>query len=335
MESKKKITIQDVAREAAASPSTVSRVLTGNAPVSDVKRAAIEAAIQKLGYRPSLIARSLKTQTTCTIGLLINDITNPFYSAVARGIEEEANYHGYNLILCNTNEDPERELHYLQVLQDKQVDGIIFGPTGENVDYIRQLAKQVPLVQIDRQLGGVDIVSVLVDNQGGAYKAVQHLIQQGHRRIAFLGWHLGITTSMERLAGYERALRDAGIPLDPSLRVISSHFSLKRVYELARRLLAKDPRPTALFAANNQIGLSALRAIRDAGLRIPDDVALIVFDDVEVFALTTPSISAVSQPAATIGRRAMKLLVDLIESPTKQLPEVTVLPTQLVLRESA
>jgi DNA-binding LacI/PurR family transcriptional regulator len=331
---RKKFTIQDVAREAGTSVSTVSRVLTGSTPVSDEKRHLVEEAIERLGYRPSLVARSLKTQTTYSIGLLINDITNPFYSVVAWGVEEEAIQQGYSLILCNTNEDPKRELHYLQVLRDKQVDGIIFGPTGQNAKFVSKLASQMPLVQIDRYLPDVRAAAVLVDNESGAYRAVRHLIDKGHRRIGILGFDIGVTTTYEREAGYERALREAGISPDHSCRAMPSDYSRTTVYELTMKLLDQASPVTALFATNNQLGLTAMRAIRKTGLRIPDDIALIVFDDMEVFTLTTPPISAVAQPAALIGERAMKLLVQQIADPSDHLPEVTILPTELMLRGS-
>jgi LacI family transcriptional regulator len=330
----RKVTIQDVARAAGTSVSTVSRVLTGSAPVSEEKRRAIEEAIERLGYRPNSIARSLKTKTTYSIGLLINDISNPFYSSVAKGVEEEANRHGYSLILCNVSEDARRELQYLQVLVDKQVDGIIFGPTGQNTAYIRDLANRTPLVQVDRRLEDVDATAVLVDNEGGAYRAVRLLIEKGHERIGLLAWGTSITTSFQRIAGYERAIQEANLPLDPSIMIKAPHIVLDQTYDLARQLLAQTPRPTAVFALNNQLGLAALRVIREAGLRVPEDVALIVFDDLEIFALMSPSIAAVDQPAFLIGQRAMQFLMEHIENPKGKLPETIILPTRLIVRES-
>jgi len=330
----KNVTIQDISRESGVSPSTVSRVLTGNAPVTHGKREAVEQAIKNLNYRPSHVARSLKTQTTFSVGLLLNGITNPFYSAVACGVEKEANRHGYSLILCNNNENTDRELQYLQVLQDKQVDGIILGPTGQNTDYIRTLAKTTPLVQVDRQVDGADIAAVVVDNQEGGYKATRLLIDSGHRRIAILKWKTNIATMVQRYAGYERALLKSGIPVDPSLIIDASGYTSELASAAVSQYFANNPNPTAIVAANNQLGLGVLDAIRKAGLRIPDDIALVVFDDLTTFSLFTPPISVVKQPATAIGERAMQLLMKQMKAPNEFEPEIVVLPTELIVRES-
>jgi LacI family transcriptional regulator len=331
----RQVTIQDISRAAGTSPSTVSRVLTGNAAVSPTKRAAVEQAIKQLNYRPNHIARSLKTSTTYSVGLLLNEINNPFYSALARGVEEEANRHGYSLILCNTNEDPARECQYLQVLEDKQVDGIILGPTGENLDYITQLASRRPIVQVDRQLQSLDLTAVLVDNEHGAYQAVRYLIEKGHRRIGIFQWERYVPTLARRQAGYERALAESGIELDSSLIVRVPSLTPLQTAERAQEFLTQHSRPTALFALNNQIGLGMYSAIQRLGLRIPEDVALVVFDDLDFFAMVRPSITAVAQPAFSIGERAMRSLTRQIEENDRCAPEVITLPTQLMIRESA
>ncbi|MDI9549551.1 MAG: LacI family DNA-binding transcriptional regulator [Chloroflexota bacterium] len=332
---KKKATIQDIARAAGTSVSTVSRVLTGNAPVSDAKRAAVERAIAQLGYRPSLIARGLKMSKTFTIGVVINDITNPFYSMVVKGAESEAKACGYSLILCVSNENPETELHQLQMLHDKQVDGIIFGPTGHNTEFIRSLAARIPMIQVDRYLPDLQSDAVVVDNEGGAYQAVKLLTQRGHRRIGLVGWQIGITSEDQRIAGYCRALEDAGIPCDPHLMSTSPAFAPETMPAMVETLLARRPRPTAIFTINNQFGIVAMQAIRQAGLNIPDDVALVVFDDLAVFALTSPAISAVAQPAYEVGQRTVQLLLSRLKDDGEAPPQLIVLPTELIVRESA
>jgi LacI family transcriptional regulator len=329
-----KVTIRDISKEAGTSPSTVSRVLTGSAKVSPKKRQAVETAIQRLNYRPSQIARSLKTRVTYSVGLLLNDITNPFYSTIARGAEEVANQRGYSLILCNTNEDPERERQYLQVLHDKRVDGVILGPTGDNQQLIRDFAQSTPVVQVDRRLTDAPIPAVLTNNDEGAYRATRLLIDRGHRRIAVVKWRLTIMTMAQRCAGYERALRQAHIPLDSSLVVAVPGLTSDHVFQSVMALLQCDNPPTAIFALNNQIGLGVISAVQKRSLKVPDEIALIIFDDLPLFGLLTPSISAVAQPSFLMGERAMQLLIRQMENPSVRLDEVDVLPTELILRES-
>ncbi len=329
-----RVTIREVAEVAGTSVSTVSRVLTGSAPVSDDKRKAVEKAITELNYRPSQVARGLKTKSTKTLGLLINDITNPFYSSIAQSAEDEANRHGYSLMLCHIYESPENELQNLQMLYDKGVDGIIFGPTGKNQDYINRLSHLLPLVQIDRRLNGLNVPAIVVDNENGAFEAVNLLIEKGHRRIGLLRWPSGVNTPKERTKGYFRALKKAGIEINKSLITTPPKFSPKDLIQLARDLIIDHPRPSAIFAQNCQLGIGALRAIQEEGLRIPQDIALVVFDDIETFELTTPQITAVAQPTRTIGRRAVQLLIDKIEQSDSRVSEVIILATELIIRGS-
>ncbi len=330
----RKVTILDISRAAGTSPSTVSRVLTGSATVSPEKRAAVEAAISAFNFRPNHIARSLTTGTTFSIGLLLNEINNPFYSAMARGVEEEANRLGYSLILCNTNEDAARERQYLNVLQDKQVDGIILGPISDNAEPILEVSRRTPVVQVDRQLPTPDLSAVLVDNEAGAYMAVRHLIERGRTRIGVLLWDRKIPTLSRRVLGYERALSEAGIAVDAALEVHVPGLTPKHAADLTVELMTGKAPPTALFALNNVIGMGVFSAIQQLGLRVPDDVALVCFDDLDFFSLVRPSVTAVSQPSFDMGEQAMRLLARQIEEANDYTPEVIVLPTKLVVRES-
>lgn len=330
---RKKVTIQDISAVSGVSPSTVSRVLTGKAPVSHEKREAVQLAIDRLNYRPNYLARSLKTDTTYSVGLLLNDITNPFYSAIVRGVEEEANSLGYSVILCNTNEDPERELHYLQILQDKHVDGIIVGPTDHNAQFICELAQQIPLVLVDRQVLDKEVSAVVVNNEESCHQATQLLIERGHRRIGLLR-QSEIATMEERYQGYAQALTQAGIPLDPTLIIQVEGISWKRACDLAEDLLVRPDRPSAIFALNNQLGLGALCAIQRAGLTIPDDIALVTFDDMTAFSLVTPPITVIKQPAFTMGQQAMSLLLKQMQDSSGTKPQTVTLSTELVERAS-
>lgn len=330
----RKITIQDISKAAGTSPSTVSRVLTGNASVSQEKREAIEDAIKRLKYRPSHLARGLKTSITYSVGLLLNDITNPFYSAIARGVEDVALEHGYSLILCNTSEDPSREIHYLQVLQDKHVDGVIVGPTEQNEDYLQDYVARIPVVQVDRQLKGLSLSSVVADNEDAGYTATRHMLERGHRRIHVFCWGWHVSSLTERLDGYKRALAEAGIPFDPALVINIEGHTIQQATEAALAWLQSAQLPAAVLALNNQLGLGILKANHTLHLSIPDQLALVVFDDQDVFALLRPSITAVEQPAYAIGRRAMELLLEHMDSDDAQPPQVVVLPMELIQRES-
>ncbi len=334
----KQVTIQDVAREAGTSVSTVSRVLTGSARVSKAKRVAVEEAIARLGFRPSHVARSLRTHATFSVGLLVNDITNPFFSALARGAEEEAIRRGYSMMLCNTDNDPDRELQYLRMVRDKRVDGIIFGPTGANGAQIAQIVGSIPLVMIDRRIDEVPAAAVVADNEGGAYRAACALIQRGYHRLGIVAWLPPMETLAHRVTGIHRALSGHDIPIESAPIIRVSRIEPKEVRRVVRewlteRLEAGDA-PSALFALNNQLGLGTLRALRDLGLKIPDEMGLMVFDDLEFFEVTLPPISAVAMPARQMGQRAMRHLLDRLEKPGEHLHEVTVLPTEVRIRQS-
>lgn len=332
---KSKLTIRDVARAAGASPSTVSRVMTGSAFVSPAKREAVLRAMKALNYRPNLVARSLKTATTLNIGLIITDIQSPFYSAAAKGVQDRLLDEGYSALLCDTLEDPDRELHYFRNLQDKGVDGIIFAPTGGNVSYICSLlASGLPLVQIDRKVVSEASV-VLVDNFAAAYGAVTHLISRGHRRIGLIAFHQEVTPGIERLRGYQQALADAGIPCDGTYLRRGLPTS-DAGYRMTREIMESAQPPTALFAMNSRLGIGMLRALRDRGLSIPGDVAVVVFDDIEAFSLMTPPITAVMHPAYDIGYQAADLLLMAIKNRAHPPPpREVILPTRLIVRASS
>lgn len=316
------------------SPSTVSRVLTGSAVVSPEKRDAVQDAIRKLNFRPSHIARSLKTRVTYSVGLLLNDITNPFYSAIARGVEDEAHRQGYSLILCNTSEDPERERLYLEVLQDKHVDGIILGSTDASPDRLYEISLRMPIIQVDRVLSEIESDAVVVDNFKGAYDAARFLIERGHREIGIVRWRRSISTLAEREAGVRQALAEAGIRYEPLFNAEATTLTSHDSEVAVLRLLASARRPSALVALNNQLGLGVLAACQQLGVRIPDDLALVVFDDLELFSFFQPPITAVEQPAYQIGEHAMQLLLARLDA-DKDVPyEKVVLPTRLIARHS-
>ena len=334
-QSNQNITIQDVARLSGTSPSTVSRVLTGNVPVASAKREAILRVIAEYNYRPNLIARSLKTRETHSLGLLINDIMNPYYGALALGIGDRASELGYGVMLCNTNEDPERELGDLRMLRDKAIDGIILAPSGSNTDVLNELLTSgMSLVQVDRRLPGLRTSAVILDNVHGGYLATRHLLDQGHTHIGLVTYSLGQMTVAEREEGYLKALNEAGIAAkrEDICRVSFARGDMPR---LVSQMLTTGDRPTALVAANNRIALAVLRCIKDLSLIIPDDLALVAFDDLDLYDLLNPSITAIAQPAYAMGRKAASLLLEQLGESGPESIETCVFQPELILRGSS
>jgi LacI family transcriptional regulator len=329
-------TIHDVAQRAGVSPITVSRVINHSGYASQETRDRVEAAVAELGYVPNRLARSLRSKRTHTLALVITDITNPFFTTVARGVEDTASDAGYTVIFCNTDESESEEKKYLQVLLQQQVDGILLVPARSTPDSIDLIRKQnTPVVVLDRRLPpGVDVDTVRCENELGAYQLVRLLIELGHQRIAILSGPLGVSTAEDRLAGYRRAMREAGFSDEDQLVVYGS-FNQASGTELMRQLLDRTPRPTAVFAANNLIGIGALHAIQQAGLRVPEDVALVSFDDLPPTLLTSPFFTVASQPAYEMGKRATQLLLARLTKTTAEPCQEIVLPTELIVRQSS
>lgn len=311
----------------------MSRVLAGNPRVHAELRERVLAAVEELNYRPNRVARSLRVQQSSTIGLIISDIQNPFFTSVVRAVEDVAYRHGYSIFLCNSDEDPEKERLYLNLMRDENVGGIIVTPAREkNAALDGDVVAQTPMVMLDRRMVDVEADAVLTDNLEAAYRLVSHLIANGHRRIGAIVGEADITTGRERMAGYVRALQDHGIERTPALaiQVIPKE---RNGAEAAARLLALPEPPTAIFTGNNLLTLGALQAIRDRGLTIPDDVALAGFDDMPWNALLRPGITAVEQPTYELGRTAAELLLDRIKNPSRPFREV-ILRGRVIVRES-
>jgi LacI family transcriptional regulator len=303
-------TIYDVARLAGVSTATVSRSLNGTGQIAPGTRAAIDAAVEQLGYRPNTIARSLVTKSTQTIALLLPDITNPFYAALVSGIQQRALEAGYTMLLCTTEGDPEREEQYLSVLRAKQVDGALVDGLVLPPDRVaRFVADGFPIVCLDRDVDSASVPLVQVDNRLGAKLATEHLLSLGHTRVAHVAGAPELGISEQRVAGYREALAEAGIEPDPALVAVGS-FTVEGGYEAAKSLLA-DGSPTAVFAANDLSAIGVLNAIAESGRRVPADVSVVGFDDLHLSAYTTPPLTTIHQPALEIAERAMQLLLDL------------------------
>lgn len=348
-----RVNIKAVAEKAGVSTATVSHVINQTRFVREETRQRVLEAIERLNYQPSAIARGLVTNSTQIIGLIISDITNPFFTAVARGVEDVINQHGYHTIFCSTDEDPAREDEYLRLLSARQIDGLIMAPTGFRSERLIQMAEtHLPIVLLDRDTPGLQAPLVGVDNELGGYQATRRLIELGHRRIAVLMGMESISTLRDRLKGYQRALQEAQIPLDPSLIIRSDpHFYDAQAglpgdplhlptntqmtpvaYEALRQLLIATDRPSAIFVTNNQMTLGALYAFRERGLNCPEDISLIVFDDQEWAPLFSPPLTVIRQPTYRLGQTAAQLLMQLISGQEIESPPP--LPIQLIVRES-
>jgi LacI family transcriptional regulator len=327
----------DVARAAAVSLATVSAAVNDSAPVSAEARARIQKAIRKVGYKTNSIARSLKTGTTSTIGLMVADITNPFFTTVIHAIQEVANRNGYSVMLCCSDEDVEKERTHLRLLADRMVDGFIIATAGETPE-LRALVDggRRPVVMIDRQVEGLDTDAVVIDNAEATREAVQHLIAAGHRRIGLITGRRSLSTGRDRYAGYRQALAGAGIPFEPSL-VGSAHFGADDGHKAAKRLLSLGERPTAIFACNNLSGLGLMRAIHDAGLACPDDIAVACFDDFDWAEVFHPRLTTVAQPTQAIGVQAMMMLLERLRDETARAlpPRIVRLRAHLNVRDSS
>ena len=334
MSADRSATIKDVAAHAAVSVATVSAVINENKYVSPELAQRVQASIATLGYQRNSFARGLKTQISHCIGLIVPDITNPFYTNIARGVEDVAHTHNYSLILGNTDEDPEKEKKYLQLLESKQADGLIIAITDRSYAYLQSLPIQnLALVGIDRSLFNLGIDTVLVENRAGARTAVEHLITLGHRRIGLLTGARGITPTEERLLGYIDALTEHGIEVDPAL-ITTTRPRVDGGERGAYQLLALEDRPSALFMMDGTMVIGALQSIARSGLRCPEDIALACFDDFTWASVMRPHLTVVDQPTYDIGQQAAHLLFERLQN-RERAPQEIRLQTHLIIRESS
>ena len=327
-------TLNDVAKRAGVSPMTVSRVINNSGYIHQKTRERVEQAIADLGYVPNALARSLRFKQTKTLALVITDITNPFFTTIARGVEDVASEQGFSVIFCNTDESRDEEAKYLNVLVQKQVDGVLLVPaycSSESVWFLQE--RSIPFVVLDRRIPDVAVDTVRCDSEQGAYQLVQHLIGLGHERIVALTGPRALSTAADRVAGYAHALEESG--LKSAVSACYGEYTSDSGYRMAMEALARSPRPTALFAANNFIAVGALRALRSLGLRVPEDVSVVAFDDFPEDILIEPILTVVTQPAYDIGRRAMSLLFDRLSGRAAAAPQEIILPTQLIVRKSS
>ncbi len=327
-------TISDVAKRAGVAPVTVSRVINKANNVSADTRARVERAIEELGYVPSGVAQSLRSKRTRSLALLVPDITNAFWTTVARGVEDAAQSQGYSILLCNTDEDVTKQLRYLDVVVSQRVDGVIIAPYDSQVKNLGKLPERhIPTVVIDRHINGWQVDTVTGDSISGARALVQHLVRLGHTRIAMITGAAETSTAADRVAGYQLALAEAGLPIDLNL-IKYGEFRAEAGERLTEQVLAENPPPTAIFAANNAIATGVVDALEKRGLRTPQDIALVVFDDLPNTSHFFPFFTVAVQPAYEIGVNAAQLLLSRLEAEVSLQPRQVVLPTRLIIRHS-
>jgi LacI family transcriptional regulator len=313
---------------------TVSRVINDKGDVSPTTRQRVLEVVERLGYRPSGIARGLATQRTGTLGLVVPDVANPFFSDIAGGVEHVAHARDYNVFLCNTKEDAERELAVLKSLEEKRVDGLVLCSSRLSEDELHQAVAAIrPVVLVNRRLVGERVCSVLLDDEGGGRLATRHLLQSGHRAIGLLAGPETSHSGRLRSKGYRAALAEANLPYYPDW-VRSCIPVVEGGYEAARDLLTTHPELTSLFCYNDLVAVGALQACAELGRRVPDDLAVVGHDDIPLSALVTPSLTTCRVPRYELGGQAVRLLLDQIEEGPEPCDD-TLLPVELIVRASA
>jgi LacI family transcriptional regulator len=331
------VTMRQVAQEAGVSVKTVSRVVNNQGEISEATRERVLEAIEKLGYRPSKVARALATQRTETVGLILGDISNPFFAQVARGVLDTAQAEGYDVFLCNSDYDPHLEIRALYSLADHNVGGMIIFPCWQNEDKLKAFADDGKLlVVVNRAFQdypGMGIVRH--DIRGGAKLAVDYLVSQGHTAIGMLAGRAAPLQLMERVIGFREALAAHGIPVvDDWILGGSAPTDVERGRETARQLLTQHPEVTAVFAYNDLIAAGAIQACGDLGRRVPEDLAVVGFDDNQFAAMVAPPLTTIHLKKYELGRKAVTRLVEMLEDPQAEYPPIF-LDVELVIRGSA
>jgi LacI family transcriptional regulator len=333
---RRRVTRNDVAKEAGVSPATVSYVINnGPRPVATETRQKVLEAIQRLGYHPNAVARSLRLQRTSIIGLILPDTQNPYFAEVIRGVEKVTFERGFSLMLCHSDYILEREIHYTNVLQTERTAGVLWFPaTGDPQPASMLREYDIPFVILDRIVGDYNYPAVITNNFRGGYLATQHLIQLGHRRIACIARPIDLYHSQERVRGYQAALSDYGIPIDEKY-IVRGGFQLADGRSAAYHLLELDPAPTSIFAYNDFMAIGALRAARDLQLQIPEDVSIVGFDDIPQSSYTYPSLTTVRQPKFEMGHHGAELLLSIITGAELPSHAGQPLEVELIVRESS
>lgn len=331
---KDRITIRDVAKKAGVSLGTASRALNRTGRVSDAAIAAVNQAVRDLNYKPDVVARSLRTRSSGVIGLLVSDLANPLYARIITAAETALQAEGYSLLVASTRNERKREASLIDIFRGRRVDALILGPCErESVELIEKLAKEVPVVALDRDFG-TGSAGIVVDHAAGAFQAAQYLLNLGHTRIALLTPGSELRTGKERIAGFRRAFEARGIEPDPAL-IRAEHSAMQFAFSEAMSLLSYAERPTAFLCLGTRILSGALQAIRHGGYSLPQDVSVISIGDTDLSQLFSPTITSLSWDLEVMGTCAAQLALKSLDREAQPpLNDRIVIKTQLILRES-
>jgi LacI family transcriptional regulator len=326
-------TVLDVAKRAGVSPITVSRVINNSGYFSADVKVRVETAIKEIGYVPNTLARGLRSKQTKTLALILTDITNPYFTLMARGVEDVAGESGYTVVYCNTDESEAKEDKYANILAQRQVDGVLLVPSCGNTNTINFLRSNgISVVVLDRRVSGVDTDFVCSNSENSAFSLIKLLIGLGHQKIAMITGPKDVSTSVDRVSGYQQALTEAG--LSEHELVYYGAFNQQSGYELTQQAMNHASRPTALFGANNFIMIGIIKALHDLSVDVPGDVSVVGFDDLPESMLVRPFLTVARQPAYEMGRAATELLLKRISGDLSDDCQEIILPAEIIERES-
>ncbi len=331
-------TIKDVALRAGVSVTTVSHVVNDTRHVSAKGRERVEEAIRELGYVPNAMARSLKSNTTSTLGMLIPNSSNPYFAEIVRIVEDRCFGAGYTLVLCNTDDEPRRQSVYLQVLAERRIDGLIVVSTGAGDDdsLVTQLhGLRIPTVLVDREIADPACDLVETAHMQGGLLAVRHLLSLGHKRIACIGGPVGVMPSEQRIEGWRMALAEAGTAPNADALLWRGGFTSQGGYEAMHAILRTEEAPSAVFVCNDLMAIGALRAAHESGVHVPDELSIVGFDDIELSAYTSPPLTTVAQPKQRIGALAVDMLLERVGGKRRDARKVVLQPELRVRASTA